>query len=66
MIYSGVCVEWHRFLKAAFPGEVVTVDAKTVRAGRTLAFLAVELTKNDGKDVVARGQHTKYLAPVKQ
>lgn len=26
-------------------------------------FLAVELTKNDGKDVVARGQHTKFVKP---
>lgn len=53
-------------MKAAFPGEVVTVDAKTVRAGKTLAFLTVELTKNDGKDVIALGQHTKYFGAVKQ
>jgi len=53
-------------LKAAFPGEIVTVDAKTVRAGKTLAFLSVELTKNDGKDVVALGQHTKYLGSVRK
>lgn len=63
----GASVDLHvMLLKAASPGEVVTVDAETIRAGKTLAFLAVELTKNDGKDVVARGQHTKYLAPVKQ
>ncbi|XP_011058924.1 PREDICTED: uncharacterized protein LOC105148733 isoform X2 [Acromyrmex echinatior] len=49
------------FLKAAFPGETVTVDAKTIRSGKNLVFLAVELTKNDGKDIVARGQHTKYV-----
>jgi len=61
----GVSVDLHiTFLKAAFPGETVTVEAKTVRAGKNLAFLAVELTKNDGKDVVAHGQHTKYLGPV--
>lgn len=53
-------------MKAAFPGEIVTVDAKTVRAGKNLAFLAVELTKNNGKDVVARGQHTKYLGTISQ
>ncbi|KAL6263621.1 hypothetical protein P5V15_006409 [Pogonomyrmex californicus] len=52
------------FLKAAFPGEIVTVDAKTLRAGKTLAFLAVELTKNDGKDIIAHGEHTKYLGPI--
>ncbi|XP_032671272.1 acyl-coenzyme A thioesterase 13-like [Odontomachus brunneus] len=57
-----VSVDLHvTFLKAAFPGETVTVDAKTIHAGRSLAFLAVELTKNDGKDVIARGQHTKYF-----
>lgn len=58
----GASVDLHvTFLKAAFPGEIVTVDAKTVRAGKNLAFLMVELTKNDGKDVVAHGQQTKYL-----
>ncbi|XP_011880669.1 PREDICTED: acyl-coenzyme A thioesterase 13-like isoform X2 [Vollenhovia emeryi] len=63
----GASVDLHvTFLKAAFPGETVTVDAKTVRTGKTLAFLAVELTKNDGKDIVARGQHTKYLRSVSQ
>ncbi|XP_012055529.1 PREDICTED: acyl-coenzyme A thioesterase 13-like [Atta cephalotes] len=58
----GVSVDLHvTFLKAAFPSETVTVDAKTIRTGKNLVFLAVELTKNDGKDIVARGQHTKYL-----
>jgi len=49
-------------LKAAFPGDVITVDAQTVRAGNNLAFLTVELTKNDGKDIIAHGGHTKYIA----
>lgn len=63
----GASVDLHvTFLKAAFPGEIVTVDAKTIRAGKNLAFLAVELTKNNGKDVVARGQHTKYLGTISQ
>ncbi|XP_029163995.1 acyl-coenzyme A thioesterase 13-like [Nylanderia fulva] len=64
---TGASVDLHvTFLKAALPGDVVTVNAETIRAGKTLAFLAVELTKNDGKDVVARGQHTKYVAPTKK
>lgn len=58
----GVSVDMHiTYMKPAFPGEVVTVEAKTIRVGRTLAFLAVELTKNDGKDIIAHGQHTKYV-----
>lgn len=59
----GVSVDLHvTFMKAAFPGEVVTVDAKTIRAGNNVAFLAVDLTKNDGKDIIAHGRHTKFLA----
>ncbi|XP_078041722.1 acyl-coenzyme A thioesterase 13 [Augochlora pura] len=49
------------FMKPALPGETVVVDAKTVRAGKTLAFLAVDVTKNDGKDMVAHGRHTKFI-----
>jgi len=41
----------------------VVVDAQTVRAGNKLAFLTVELTKN-GKDVIAHGGHTKYIAQI--
>ncbi|XP_070149903.1 acyl-coenzyme A thioesterase 13 isoform X2 [Polyergus mexicanus] len=60
----GVSVDLHvTFLKAARLGEVLTVNAETIRAGKSLAFLAVEITKNDGKDVVARGQHTKFILP---
>lgn len=61
-VNPGVSVDLHvTFMKAALPGELVTVDARTIRAGKTLAFLAINLTKNDGKDVVAQGQHTKFV-----
>lgn len=49
-------------MKAAFPGDLVTIDATTVRAGKTLAFLAVDITKNNGKDMIAHGRHTKFIA----
>lgn len=48
-------------MKAAFPGDLVTVDARTVRLGKTLAFLAVDVMKNDGKDIIAHGRHTKFI-----
>lgn len=54
-----------RFMKPALPGEVVTIDAKTVRAGKTLAFLAVDITKNEGKDIIAHGRHTKFIGQPK-
>ncbi|XP_015185109.1 PREDICTED: acyl-coenzyme A thioesterase 13-like [Polistes dominula] len=49
------------YMKPAFPGEVVEVDAKTIRAGRTLAYLTVDLTKNNGKDIIANGNHVKFI-----
>ncbi|XP_066592709.1 acyl-coenzyme A thioesterase 13-like [Prorops nasuta] len=59
---SGVSVDLNvTFMKPALPGELVTVDAKTVRAGKRIAFLAVDLTKNNGKDMVAHGRHTKFI-----
>lgn len=51
----------HRFLKAAFPGDVVSIDARTIKAGRTLAFLEVELSKKDDGALIARGIHTKFI-----
>ncbi|CAK9829053.1 Acyl-coenzyme A thioesterase 13 [Anthophora retusa] len=62
----GVSVDLHvTFMKPALPGEVVTIDAKTVRAGKTLAFLAVDITKNEGKDIIAHGRHTKFIGQPK-
>lgn len=58
----GVSVDLHvTFMKAGLPGDTVIVDAKTVRAGKRLAFLSVDVTKNDGKDMIAHGRHTKFI-----
>lgn len=48
-------------MKAAFPGDNIFIDARTIRSGKTLAFLEVELKKEDGA-IIARGQHTKFIA----
>ncbi|XP_017762822.1 PREDICTED: acyl-coenzyme A thioesterase 13-like [Eufriesea mexicana] len=53
------------FMKPALPGDLVTIDAKTIRAGRTLAFLAVDITKDDGKHIIAHGRHTKFIGEKK-
>ncbi|XP_063986410.1 acyl-coenzyme A thioesterase 13-like [Diachasmimorpha longicaudata] len=58
----GVSVDLNvSFLRAALPGEVILVDAKTIKAGKTLAFLEVEMLKKEGGAIVARGQHTKFI-----
>ncbi|XP_015127221.1 acyl-coenzyme A thioesterase 13-like [Diachasma alloeum] len=61
-ISPGVSVDLNvSFLKAAKAGEVITVDAKTIKSGRTLAFLEVEMLKKEGGAIIARGQHTKFI-----
>ncbi|XP_060832735.1 acyl-coenzyme A thioesterase 13 [Bombus pascuorum] len=58
----GVSVDLNiTFMKPAFPGDLITIDAKTIRAGKTLAFLAVDITKDEGKHVIAHGRHTKFV-----
>lgn len=58
----GVSVDLNvTFMKPALPGDLITIDAKTVRAGKTLAFLAVDITKDEGKHVIAHGRHTKFV-----
>lgn len=49
------------YLKGAREGEDIVVEAKTIKAGKTLAFLEVELKKKTTNDVVARGTHTKFI-----
>lgn len=62
----GVSVDLHvTFMKPGLLGDLVTVDARTIRSGKTLAFLAVDVSKNDGKDILAHGRHTKYVALAK-
>ena len=50
-----------RFLKTALPGDVISIDARTIKAGKRLAFLEVEITKKDDGVIIARGVHTKYI-----
>ncbi|XP_020290874.1 acyl-coenzyme A thioesterase 13-like [Pseudomyrmex gracilis] len=65
-IQPGLSVDLHiMFLNSAIPGETVTVDARTIQHGKTMNFVAVELTKNNGKDIIARGQHTVFVKPPK-
>lgn len=49
------------YLRGAKEGDEIVIDARTVKTGKTLAFLDVELKKKDTNDVIARGSHTKYI-----
>ena len=47
-------------MKGALIGENITIDASTLRSGKTLAFLSVDI-KNEKGDFVAQGRHTKFV-----
>lgn len=50
------------YLFGAHVGDTVIVDAKTVKVGKSLAYLECELRhKNSGK-IIAKGTQTRYIA----
>ncbi|XP_057333451.1 acyl-coenzyme A thioesterase 13-like [Microplitis mediator] len=60
--HPGVSVNMNvSFMKAAMPDEVIIVEAKTIKLGRTLAFLDIELSKKKDGSLIARGSHTKFV-----
>ena len=51
-----------RFIKAAFPGEMLLAEARTSHLGGRLAFLTVDITNKDTGVLLAQGKHTKYMS----
>ena len=50
-----------RYLSAAKTGEEILINADTLKVGKTLAFLTVDITNKDSGKLIARGSHTKYV-----
>ena len=50
-----------RYIKSARPGETILLSAKTLKAGKTVAFLSVDVTNKEDGQLIAQGKHTKYL-----
>ncbi|XP_046389953.1 acyl-coenzyme A thioesterase 13-like [Ischnura elegans] len=58
----GVSVNMNiNYLKPAFPGEEILIDAKTKRVGKTMAFLDVDVKKKVSGDLIATGSHVKFI-----
>uniref|UniRef100_A0A6M2DRZ5 Thioesterase domain-containing protein n=1 Tax=Xenopsylla cheopis TaxID=163159 RepID=A0A6M2DRZ5_XENCH len=58
----GVSVDIHvSYLKGATLGDKVVVEANTVKAGKTLAFLEIDVFKKECKSMIAKGSHTKFI-----
>ena len=49
------------YLKGAKEGDDVIIDAKTIKAGKTLAFLDCELRHKKDDSIIAKGTHVKYI-----
>ena len=48
-------------MKACKPGSEILIDADTLKVGKTLAFLTVDLKLKDTGDLIAQGKHTKFV-----
>lgn len=51
----------NRYIKAAKIGEDILISANTLKAGRTLAFLSVDITNKETGAMIAAGKHTKFI-----
>ncbi|XP_034657237.1 acyl-coenzyme A thioesterase 13 [Drosophila subobscura] len=49
------------YLSAAKPGEIVEIDARTVRTGRKMAYLDIVLKRQSDKSIIATGRQVKYI-----
>lgn len=59
---AGVSVDLRvSYMKAAVEGDTVVIDCSTLKAGKTLAFLSVEIRKKETGELLAVGSHTKFM-----
>ena len=54
-------VFYSRYLSAAKTGDDIVIDANTLKVGKSLAYLAVDITNKKTGKLVAVGKHTKHL-----
>jgi len=58
----GVSVDLHMtYMKAAKLGEQIEIEARTVKKGRTLAFLECEIRNAETGAILVKGNHTKFI-----
>ncbi|WOK94595.1 acyl-coenzyme A thioesterase 13 [Canna indica] len=51
------------YLDAAYANEEVEIEAKVLRAGKTVGVVTVEIRKKATGKIAASARYTKYLAP---
>ncbi|KAF5751760.1 acyl-coenzyme A thioesterase 13-like [Tripterygium wilfordii] len=59
---TGVSVDINvSYLDAAYANDEVEIEAKTLRVGKAVGVVSVELRNKKTKKIIAQGRHTKYL-----
>jgi len=62
LVQAGVSVDLHiTFLKGAKENDELVIDARTIKCGRTLAFLECEIRNKKNNTLLVRGSHTKFV-----
>ena len=49
------------YLSGVQLGETIIIEANTLKCGKNIAFLSVDIINKQTKHLVAKGSHTKYL-----
>ena len=61
-IRGGVSVDLHvTFLKGARENDEIVIDARTIKCGKTLAFLECEIRNKKCNSILVKGAHTKFV-----
>ena len=61
-IQAGVSVNLNvTFIKGAKENDEIVIDARTIKCGRTLAFLECEIRNKKCNSILVRGTHTKFV-----
>lgn len=48
-------------MNRAVEGDTIVIDAKTIKAGKTMVYLDCELRNKDSNVIIARGTQTKFI-----
>lgn len=48
-------------MKSAQTGDEILINAETLKLGKTMAFLDVDITNKETGALVAKGSHTKFV-----
>ena len=65
-LIPGVSVDLNvQFMSPAVMGSTIVLQAETLRRGKSIAFLTVDIIDKSSRRLLARGNHVKYIVAPK-